>query len=128
MRKRACSGPGISRLERDEMRDLAAWLTAVVGSDWTHVKNEGTSHRACGVHAGVPDILIFRPPIVVAAGSGTGYCGAAIELKRVGGAAPSAAQLSWIEKLRSYGWAAAVCYGASASIIWLRGLGYGPQG
>lgn len=79
-----------------------------------HIPNGGSRHPAeaaklkrMGVRAGVPDLLLPFPK---------GECaGLWIEMKTNTGR-PTAAQMDWIEWLRSVGYCAYVCHGAEAAI------------
>lgn len=73
-----------------------------------------------GLKPGVPDVLIFTPPPMIA-----GALGCAIELKRIKGSVTSDAQRYWKDALEKLGWAASIQKGADASIAWLTTLGYG---
>ena len=62
----------------------------------------GARLKAEGVKAGVPDLCLPWPAV--------GWHGLFIELKAPGGR-PTAAQMRWIERLRTAGYRAEVCYG-----------------
>jgi hypothetical protein len=104
--------------ESQEMAVLADYLDAC-GFLWCHVPNEGKRTPRLGAHmkrlglkAGVPDVLVF---------DFDGY-GVAIELKRVGGRPPTAAQKWWLAELEKCGWRCIVAYGAMDAISKLREL------
>jgi hypothetical protein len=126
--------------EDDEQIMLAQWLDAK-GLLWCHVPNGGLRNKReaaklkrMGVKPGVPDVKIYDPPprltrpVQVRAGSMTGVHiqlpGAAIEMKRIGGAKPTADQSTWIAALARRHWATAVCYGAAEAIRQLEEWGY----
>jgi hypothetical protein len=93
---------------------------------YTHVANEdvgplkrGAQTKSMGRKPGVPDYLIFTPPPKY-----PHVRGVAIELKRREGGRTSAAQSSFLEKLNTAGWRAAVCPGAANAVDFLRRLGW----
>ena len=97
---------------------------------WTATANGGkrdkrtaSSLKAQGVKRGVPDILIFTPPM------NTQYLGFAIELKvpstdtrRKGRV--SEHQRIWMQELRSLGWRAEIAYGFDHAVELLEKAGY----
>lgn len=90
-----------------------------------HVPNEGrASQRAAqlrklaGVVSGVPDLLIFTPPIVV---SGFRFVGAAMELK-IEPNVVEAEQARWLRQLHECGWAVAVISGPTVEATIAIGL------
>ena len=112
--------------EHEEQVALAQLLTRA-GLLWCAVPNGArTSMRTAvrlkreGLHAGVPDVLIFDPP------PGTRYVGACVELKRAGAppSAVSVAQREWLAMLAGRGWLAIVGYGWQDAAAKLRAAGY----
>ena len=70
----------------------------------------GAKMKAMGVKAGVPDVIIVRPPDNLGiALSGSDVVAVAIELK-VGRNKPTPAQVKWHDTLRACGWRVEVCY------------------
>lgn len=105
-----------------EQRTLCAWLDlhkitycAVPNGEWRH-KATARHLKACGVKAGVPDILIFDPIL--------GHAGTALELKALDGRVTDT-QAQWLCLLQDRGWIASVKHGADEAIRWLESLGYG---
>lgn len=95
---------------------------------WFHAFNEGKRPawigaylKKIGLRKGVPDLLIFEQWQDFNPATGrfnslkTGH-GIAIEMKRVGGAKPSAEQVAWLGRLTRRGWITAVCFGAQPAI------------
>lgn len=102
---------------------IASALDAA-GILWCHVHNEGKTsareggrRKARGVKAGVPDIMIFDPPLGFRVG------GAAIELKSPRGTT-SPEQDAWLAALAARGWATAVCRSEAEALARLRAWGY----
>lgn len=105
--------------EHEEQAHLFAWAAMAQGEHpelrmLFAVPNGGHRHpavaaqlKAEGVQAGVPDVFL-----AVARGR---FHGLFVELK-VKPNKPTALQLEWIERLRYYGYAAVVCYGAQEAI------------
>lgn len=112
--------------EEQEQLALVQWLE-LHEIKYTHVPNEGkhkvqyrAKQKRMGVKPGVPDILIFdRPPLYPE------NVGVAIELKRQKGGRVTPEQTTWLEDLKTRGWAVAVCRGAMEAIRFLQELGFG---
>jgi hypothetical protein len=97
---------------------------------WTATANGGkrdkrtaSSLKAQGVKRGVPDILIFTPPIN---GGGVGF---AIELKVPASETRRKGKVSehqrvWMQELRSLGWRAEIAYGFDHAVELLEKAGY----
>lgn len=109
----ACRVRGNAELLEQEALIQWAALTVIngyrVGDYLVHIPNEGkrgpkaaSEFKRAGGRAGYPDLILDLP-------SGQWH-GLRIEMKAKGGK-PTAAQKEWIERLRSVGYRAEVCYG-----------------
>ena len=115
--------------ESIEQADLADALDAHPARLlWAHIPNERSGRRQAGILAsqgvksGVPDVIIWTPPLFVA-----GAVGVAIELKRRG-ATPSSVkptQRQWLASLQALGWIAVSARGAGPAVALVEAL-YGP--
>ena len=123
----------MSRLEKEEQKDLAKWLNKA-NVLWKHTPNEGKRRNgreliAMGMRSGVPDVEIFTDPPGSAFCEACGwnaYVGAAIELKRTDGTMSDVSenQKKWLKGLAAESWATYVAFGAEDAIRWLKSLGY----
>jgi len=120
----------LAATERDELRAVCDWLSwqrlggrPLVFCHPPNEKNRKGPPRV-GVRAGLPDLLIFTPPLgqVGRFGQVISYVGAAIELKRTHGGRVTPEQIRWLEDLRDVGWATALCEGADEAIRFLEPL------
>lgn len=102
--------------------------------EFFHSPNEGrcsprmaARRKAMGVNAGVPDLIIVRPPPALVAlesiseNTRSGPC--ALELKSEKGTA-TAAQKLWLANAAANGWATAVTKGLDAALEQLKEWGY----
>jgi hypothetical protein len=116
--------------EKQELKAVLDWLSwqRMSGKPlvFCHPPNERTSRGAprLGVRAGLPDILVFTPPLGQRGtfGQAINYSGVAVELKRAHGGRVTAEQLRWLEDLRDAGWSTALCEGAEEAIAFLTPL------
>ncbi len=112
--------------EHDEQCALFAWAAAMEGAHpelacMFAVPNGGARHpavaaqlKAEGVRDGAPDIFL---PVMRRGVDGRTWGGLFVELKRADHSnGPTPEQRVWIERLRSYGYRALVCYGADEAI------------
>lgn len=120
--------------EYQECADLARWLNRRAVA-YTHVpmggkrdKKEAAILARIGTKPGVPDYLIFSPPVSVDESLPpplhSPARGVAIEMKRRRGGRVSKAQSEWMETLRACGWVAFVAHGARDAIGHLEAMGY----
>lgn len=110
--------------EEDEAQARLVADLRINGVLFCHVPNEGriskraaVIRRALGVERGVPDILIFSPPVL---SSGLRFAGAALELKILPNT-PTEDQARWLHGLHLSGWLVAVISGRTADEVVLRG-------
>jgi len=97
----------------------------LAGVPFFHCPSEGMHHvsfrsklKAMGFSAGIPDLIIIRPPPMFPA-----MCGTALELKTSTGRT-TPAQYQWLDRFAAEGWAARCTYGLADAIECLRSLGY----
>lgn len=120
----------MTRYERDEQRDVAAYLDArgllysAIPLGGHKSRRMGANRRSQGAKPGVPDLLIFDVPPARPRARGV-----AIELKRanlrgLAAGQPSDDQQRWLTALEARGWVTAVCYGAREAVRLLRELGW----
>lgn len=117
--------------EDHEQRRLASWLDSRRRDGqplvWTHTANgrkrskvAGAKLKREGLKRGVPDVLIFDPPLTVDA------VGVALELKRAGREyrPPTLEQMAWLRGLSDRGWYVCVARGFDDAREQLEALGY----
>jgi hypothetical protein len=126
--------------EEEIHRHVVAHLRRAGLQDWEffHSPNEGrcsprmaSRRKAMGVNAGVPDLIMIRPPTRVlvdikVAGTLVGTrnaVAAALELKSETGRLTPAQKL-WLANAAANGWAVAVTKGLDAALAQLRTWGY----
>lgn len=115
--------------EHEEQVEVVRWLDAkgllfcavpngaVLRGDNLSRAKQVARLRAEGLRSGAPDLLVFSRPI------GADFMGVAIEMKSLSGKV-SDNQTAFLDAMRSCGWEALVCFGASDAINKLEGLGY----
>ncbi len=111
--------PGQGPTESTEQQALMIWAasrarTVPAWGNLFAIPNGGARHlitakrlKAEGARAGVPDLFLAWPA--------SGRPGLFLELKRIAGGKVSPAQAEWHERLRSAGYAVAVCAGFDAA-------------